>query len=95
MKYIYSIELIGLLAGFLGIIAWFPQIYRIWFKKRADGISLPTFLVITIALILWLIYGVIINSFSLIISNIFTLIMILFVLIGAWKVQRETNNIKR
>ena len=94
MEYIYSIEIIGLLAGLLGVIAWVPQIYRIWFKKRADGISLPTFCVITTALSLWLIYGVVINSFSLIISNIFTLIMILFVLIGAWKVQRETNNIK-
>ena len=93
MEYSFSIELIGLLAGFLGIVAWLPQVYRIWIKKRADGISLPTFLIITTALILWLIYGLIIKSFSLIISNIFTLIMILFVLIGAWKVQRETNNI--
>ena len=90
----YSIELIGLIAGFLGIIAWIPQIYRIWFKKRADGISLSTFLVITTALVLWLIYGIAIESFSLIISNIFTLMMILFVLIGAWKIQRETDNIK-
>tara|TARA_B100000029_G_C16742930_1_gene655146 strand:- start:92 stop:379 length:288 start_codon:yes stop_codon:yes gene_type:complete len=94
MTHFESIEIIGLIAGFLGIIAWVPQIYRIWFKKRADGISLPTFLVITTALILWLIYGIMINSFSLIISNIFTLIMILFVLIGAWKVQREHNNFK-
>ena len=90
----YSIEIIGLIAGFLGVIAWIPQIYRIWIKKRADGVSLPTFLVIATALILWLIYGIIIESFSLIISNIFTLIMILFVLIGAWKIQRETNNIR-
>jgi len=88
-----SIEIIGLLAGLLGVIAWIPQIYRIWIKKRADGISLPTFLVITTALILWLIYGILINSLSLIVSNIFTLIMILSVLIGAWKVQQETNNI--
>ena len=90
----YSIEIIGLIAGFLGVIAWVPQIYRIWIKKKADGISLPTFLIITTALILWLIYGIIIESFSLIISNIFTLVMILFVLIGAWKIQRETNNIR-
>tara|TARA_B110001454_G_scaffold155391_1_gene144731 strand:+ start:467 stop:754 length:288 start_codon:yes stop_codon:yes gene_type:complete len=90
----YSIEIIGLIAGFLGVIAWVPQIYRIWIKKKADGISLLTFLVITTALILWLIYGIIIESFSLIISNIFTLVMILFVLIGAWKIQRETNNIR-
>ena len=83
-----SIEYIGLFAGLLGILAWIPQIYRIWIKKRADGISIPTFIVITTSLSLWLIYGILINSFSLIISNIFTLTMILFVLIGAWKVQK-------
>ena len=81
-----SIEIIGLVAGFLGIVAWIPQIYRIWVKKRADGISIPTFLVITTALLLWLVYGFLINSLSLIVSNIFTLLMILCVLIGAWKI---------
>tara|TARA_Y100001970_G_scaffold190851_1_gene232123 strand:- start:3260 stop:3547 length:288 start_codon:yes stop_codon:yes gene_type:complete len=89
-----SIEIIGLVAGLLGIIAWIPQIYRIWVKKRADGISIPTFLVITTALLLWLVYGFLINSLSLIVSNIFTLIMILCVLIGAWKIQLEDNNIQ-
>ena len=89
-----SIEIIGLVAGLLGIVAWIPQIYRIWVKKRADGISIPTFLAITTALLLWLVYGFLINSLSLIVSNIFMLIMILCVLIGAWKIQLETNNIK-
>ena len=37
------VEAIGLLAGFLGLVAWVPQIQRIWIQKRADGISLPTF----------------------------------------------------
>ena len=83
------IELIGLLAGFLGLVAWVPQIYRIWVKKKADAISLPTFSIISLALTLWLIYGFLINSLSLIISNILTLILILVVLIGAWKVQNE------
>ena len=88
-----AIEAIGLLAGFLGILAWVPQIYKIWIQKRADGISLPTFSIITTALILWLVYGVKINSLSLIISNIFTLIMILLVLFGAWKIQSKKGNI--
>ena len=87
-----AIEAIGLLAGFLGILAWVPQIYKIWIQKRADGISLPTFFIITTALILWLVYGVMINSLSLIISNIFTLIMILLVLFGAWKIQSKKGN---
>ena len=29
------IELIGLVAGFLGIIAWMPQIYKIWIQKKS------------------------------------------------------------
>ena len=64
MNIINNIESIGLLAGFLGAFAWFPQIYKIWFLNRADGISLPTFIIISIALTLWLIYGILIKSFS-------------------------------
>ena len=84
-----SVELIGLLAGFIGILAWIPQIYKIWIQKRADGISIVTFSIITTALLLWLLYGAMINSLSLIISNVFTLVMILLVLIGAWKIQSK------
>tara|TARA_B100000941_G_scaffold235627_1_gene178491 strand:+ start:188 stop:457 length:270 start_codon:yes stop_codon:yes gene_type:complete len=84
-----SVELIGLLAGFIGILAWIPQIYKIWILKRADGISIVTFSIITTALLLWLLYGAMINSLSLIISNVFTLVMILLVLIGAWKIQSK------
>ena len=85
------IEIIGLLAGFLGAVAWGPQIHRIWVKKKADGISLPTFSIISTALTLWLIYGLLINSLSLIVSNFFTLILILLVLVGAWRVQKSNK----
>ena len=37
------IEGIGLMAGFLGILGWYPQVRRIWVDKRADGVSVPTF----------------------------------------------------
>ena len=60
--------------------------------KKADGISVPTFLIITTALVLWLVYGLLIDSLSLIVSNIFTLIMILSVLIGALKIQSKRGN---
>ena len=85
------IESIGIIAGILGIVAWLPQIHRIWIQKRADGISVPTFIVIAFALVLWLIYGVLVNSIALIISNIMTLVVIITVLIGAFKVQKENK----
>ena len=56
------IESIGIIAGILGIVAWVPQIYRIWIEKRADAISMPTFTVIAFALVLWLIYGILLNT---------------------------------
>ena len=56
------IESIGFTAGVLGLIAWIPQIVRVWSKGEHEGISLLT-------LALWTIYGFLINSLSMIVSN--------------------------
>ena len=83
------IEGIGIIAGILGIIAWFPQLKKIWFEKNAEGISLLAFTLILIALTMWFIYGYMIGSPALMISNGATWILICFVIIGSWKVQRK------
>ena len=83
------IEVVGLSAGVLGLIAWIPQIRRIWGEGRADGISLPTFSAIALALCLWVFYGLLIKSPSLVIANGTTLLMVGLVLFGAWKVQKK------
>ena len=44
---------------------------------------------ISAALILWLTYGILKNSIALIVSNSLTLFLILVVLIGAWRVQKD------
>ena len=85
------IEAIGIVAGILGIIAWFPQIHEVWIKKHHEGISLSTFSVVSVALVLWLIYGFLIHSLAVIFANIFTLIVILAVLIGVWRLRRLQN----
>jgi len=76
------IESIGLVAGVLGIVAWIPQIREVWVNKRHDGVSLATFGVVTVALSLWLIYGILIDSISMIIANVMTLAAIFAVIIG-------------
>ena len=82
-----AIELIGLFAGFLGVIAWIPQIREVWIEKSHEGISLPTFFLLSFALILWLIYGLLIMSYSIIIANIAALICILMVILGVLKIR--------
>ena len=81
------VEGIGLLAGFLGVSGWYPQVRRVWVDKRADGVSVPTFTVIAISLVLWLSYGVLKNSIAIITANIFALIMILMIAFGAHRIQ--------
>ena len=81
------VEGIGLLAGFLGVSGWYPQVRRVWVDKRADGVSVPTFTVTAISLMLWLSYGVLKNSIAIITANIFALIMILMIAVGAHRIQ--------
>ena len=51
------IESIGIVAGILGIMAWIPQLREVWVEGLHEGISLPTFWLVSTALVLWLIYG--------------------------------------
>jgi len=81
------IEGIGLLAGFIGVFGWYPQVRRVWVDKRADGVSVPTFTVIAISLALWLTYGILKNSIAIITANILALIMIIGIAYGAWRIQ--------
>ena len=85
----YWIEAIGLFAGVLGILAWIPQIREVWVHKRHDGISLATFSVVTIALGLWLLYGVLISSVSMIIANLMTLAVIFAVILGVIRLRKQ------
>ena len=82
------LEVVGLSAGAIGVIAWGPQIKRVWVHKRHDGISIPTFGIVALSLFLWLIYGIAIDSIAMIIANILTLSVILIIIIGVLRCRR-------
>ena len=65
-----QVEIIGLIAGVIGVLGWYPQVKRIWIDKKADGVSVPSFAAIAISLLLWLTYGIIKNSIAIVIANI-------------------------
>ena len=70
-----SIELIGLLAATLTTIAFIPQVFKVIKTKSSDGLSLTTYLIFIIGVGLWLIYGLIKSSISMIIGNGITFIL--------------------
>ena len=81
------VESIGVFAGILGVIAWIPQIKEVWILKRHEGISLPTFYLVSSALTLWLVYGFFIGSISVILANIAALSCIVSIIIGVKKLR--------
>ena len=70
-----NIELIGLLAATLTTIAFVPQVFKVIKTKSSDGLSLTTYLIFIIGVGLWLIYGLIKSSISMIIGNGITFIL--------------------
>tara|TARA_B100000767_G_scaffold146503_1_gene138069 strand:- start:429 stop:695 length:267 start_codon:yes stop_codon:yes gene_type:complete len=66
------IEVIGLLAACLTTTSFVPQVYKIWKTKSTEGISLTMFLLFFLGVLLWLFYGLYLNSIAMTIANIVT-----------------------
>ena len=84
-----NIEILGFLAGIMTTSSFFPQAYKIWKTKNADGVSTTMYFVMLSGVCLWAIYGFLINSTSIILFNIFTLIIILMILY--FKIQNKDS----
>lgn len=73
-------DLIGTIAAMLTTIAFIPQAWLTWKSRRADGISLGMYSIFTTGVALWLLYGVIIGAWPVIVANALTLALALFIL---------------
>ncbi len=73
-------DIIGLLGGALTTVALVPQAVKAWKTKHTKDISFLWALTLTIGVFLWLIYGILINSFPVIAANSLTLILSAIVL---------------
>ena len=69
------IELIGSIAGIGTTIAFLPQVIRTWKTKSTQDISLAMYLVFCSGVFLWLIYGIGIMRWPVILANTFTFIL--------------------
>ena len=75
------LDLLGLSAGFLTTISFVPQVVKIWRSKSAADISTSMFALFSLGLILWLIYGIYLQSMPIILANSVTLILTAIILI--------------
>jgi MtN3 and saliva related transmembrane protein len=77
-----TFEIIGLIAATLTTWAYVPQVYKTWKSKSALSLSLTMYLTMFTGIILWLIYGIYLNSLAMILANsvsaLLTLALIIF-----------------
>ena len=75
------ITLLGLVAGTLTTIAFLPQLLKVWRNKSAKDISLLWLTTFSLGILLWLIYGVLVQALPIILSNGITLGLTLVILL--------------
>jgi len=70
-----GVTILGIVAGVLTSSAFFPQLLKAWKSKSTGDVSLLMYIIACTGILLWLIYGLIINSLPLILANAFTLVI--------------------
>ncbi len=68
-------ELFGYLAAALTTISFVPQVMQVWRSKHTKDISLGMYSIFTLGIVVWLIYGLMLGSWPIIIANSITIVL--------------------
>jgi len=64
-----SVDTIGYIAGVLIITSLVPQIIKSWKTKSTKDLSLTRYLIYVAGVIMWLVYGIVIENGPMIVMN--------------------------
>ena len=74
-------EAIGVVAAVLTTASFLPQVWHSFKTRDVSGISLGMYSVFTVGIALWLVYGLLIGAWPLILANGITLVFALAILV--------------
>ncbi len=64
------VEAVGLVGATFTTLAFVPQVVKIWKNRSSNGVSLSMYVCMLVGIIIWLAYGILINSIAVITANI-------------------------
>lgn len=82
---------VGVAAAVLSITSFAPQIFKIWKERDAASVSLRTYVVTVLGFTCWTAYGVMIQAWPVVASNLACLTMASAVLILKWRFDRKAT----
>ncbi len=74
-------EWIGSIAAVLTTVSFIPQAIVVLKKRQTAGISLGMYVLFTLGVFLWFVYGVLINRFPVYAANFVTLVLASIILV--------------
>lgn len=63
------IEIVGHTGAFLSSITFIPQVYKVWQTKSVGDLSLAMMLIVFTSTLVWLVYGVALKLWPVILCN--------------------------
>ena len=75
-----KVEIIGLIAASFTTFAFVPQVFKIWKNSNASGVSISMYVIMLIGICIWLYYGFLIKSLAVIIANLVSGLLQLFII---------------
>lgn len=83
-------EVLGLIAGGITSIAMIPQLIKVIKEKNAEDISVVMLLVLITGLSLWIWYGILQNELPIILSNSFSVLVNITLLICCMMFKKKS-----
>ncbi|MBI5887222.1 MAG: SemiSWEET transporter [Deltaproteobacteria bacterium] len=75
------ITVLGLFAGTLTTISFIPQVVKAWKSHSTKDVSFWMFLLLTVGVMMWVVYGFLIGSLPVIMTNAVTLVLVFILLV--------------
>ena len=80
MLNIFSPDAIGTLAACLTTASFVPQVWLSFRTRDVSGVSLSMYSVFTLGVALWLVYGLLLGAWPIVVANAITLVLALAIL---------------
>jgi MtN3 and saliva related transmembrane protein len=88
-----NLDILGLVATCFTTSSFVPQVITTYKSRDVSGISLPTYVIITLGLALWLVYGILKHDLPLIVAN--SMMVVLTFSIAIMKIKFDKNNLDK
>ena len=74
------VDIVGSLAAVLTTVSFLPQAWHSFKTKDVSGVSLGMYSVFTVGVALWLVYGLLLRAWPIVVANVITLGLALAIL---------------